>query len=109
MYKPAKNAVSVSNILKGNFKKPRFSGRFKHGFCFQLKIRENLDYYTIQRITGENIDQVPYKSKSIVIDFINRKNNKIIWRGTTDKVEIDNRRTARDVRKYVDEIFKQFP
>ena len=36
------------------------------------------DYYTIQRITGENIDQVPYKSKSIVIDFINRKNNKII-------------------------------
>ena len=67
------------------------------------------DYYTIQRITGENIQQVPYSSRSIVIDFINRKNNKIIWRGTTNEVEIDDRRTERDVRKYVDEIFKQFP
>lgn len=67
------------------------------------------DYYTIQRITGDNIKQVPYSSKSIVIDFINRKNNKIIWRGTTNKVQIDGRRTDRDVRKYVDEIFKQFP
>ncbi len=66
-------------------------------------------YITIQRITGDNIQQVPYSSRSIVIDFINRKNNKIIWRGTTNEVEIDDRRTERDVRKYVDEIFKQFP
>ena len=57
----------------------------------------------------KHLSQLSDRTHNLVSGTVISKNNKIIWRGTTDKVEIDNRRTARDVRKYVDEIFKQFP
>jgi hypothetical protein len=67
------------------------------------------NYFTIQRITGdEAIKQFPYKEKSIVIDFIDRRSNEILWRGTTNE-EIGSRRMEKDLRNYVDEIFKEFP
>lgn len=66
------------------------------------------DYYTIQRLSGETVQQVPYTERSIVIDFVNRRTKEILWRGTASE-EIGTRRTERDVRDYVDEIFKKFP
>ncbi len=66
------------------------------------------DYYTIQRLSGNQIQQIPYTERSIVIDFINRRSKEIIWRATSDN-EIETRRLERDVRKYVKDIFKQFP
>ncbi|WP_289023167.1 DUF4136 domain-containing protein [uncultured Salegentibacter sp.] len=67
------------------------------------------NYFTIQRITaGGEIKQIPYKEKSIVIDFIDRKTNQILWRGTAHE-EIGSKRWERDIRNYIDEIFKEFP
>jgi hypothetical protein len=67
------------------------------------------NYFTIQRIGADAaIKQMPYKQKSIVIDFIDRRTNQILWRGTADE-EIGSRRLERDLRNYVDEIFKNFP
>lgn len=67
------------------------------------------NYFTIQRITADGaIKQQPYKEKSIVIDFIDRRTNKILWRGTANE-EIGSRRMERDLRNYIDEIFKNFP
>ncbi len=67
------------------------------------------NYFTIQRISADAaIKQLPYKDKSIVIDFIDRRTNQILWRGTADE-EIGSRRLERDLRNYVDEIFKKFP
>ncbi|MFD1095321.1 DUF4136 domain-containing protein [Salegentibacter chungangensis] len=66
------------------------------------------NYFTIQRLSGDNIAQAPYRESSLVIDFINRENNKIIWRGTSSE-EIETRRIEKEVRNYVDEIFKKFP
>ncbi|MGW1455160.1 DUF4136 domain-containing protein [Salegentibacter agarivorans] len=67
------------------------------------------NYFTIQRIGADGaIKQIPYKEKSIVIDFIDRRTNQILWRGTADE-EIGSRRLERDLRNYVDEIFKKFP
>lgn len=67
------------------------------------------NYFTIQRITADAaIKQLPYKEKSIVIDFIDRRTNQILWRGTADE-EIGSRRLDRDLRNYIDEIFKKFP
>lgn len=67
------------------------------------------NYFTIQRITADGaIKQLPYKEKSIVIDFIDRRTNEILWRGTANE-EIGSRRMERDLRSYVDEIFKKFP
>ncbi|MBZ9631930.1 DUF4136 domain-containing protein [Salegentibacter sp. LM13S] len=67
------------------------------------------NYFTIQRIGADvAIKQMPYKEKSIVIDFIDRRTNQILWRGTADE-EIGSRRLEKDLRNYVDEIFKEFP
>ncbi|HEY9186166.1 MAG TPA: DUF4136 domain-containing protein [Salegentibacter sp.] len=66
------------------------------------------DYYTIQRLAGNTIKQLPYKERSIVIDFINRRNKEIIWRATSEE-EIGTRRMDRDLRNYVDDVFKNFP
>jgi hypothetical protein len=67
------------------------------------------NYFTIQRISADAaIKQLPYKDKSIVIDLIDRRTNQILWRGTADE-EIGSRRLERDLRNYVDEIFKKFP
>ncbi len=66
------------------------------------------NYFTIQRVDGPRISQVPYKEKTIVIDFIDRRSNEILWRGTTDE-SITDRRMQRSIRQYVDDIFKKFP
>ncbi|TDN86426.1 uncharacterized protein DUF4136 [Salegentibacter sp. 24] len=68
------------------------------------------NYFTIQRITADDaIKQLPYKEKSIVIDFIDRRTNEILWRGTAPEEEISSKRLERDLRDYVDEIFTKFP
>lgn len=66
------------------------------------------NYFTIQRIDGPRVEQVPYKNKSIVIDFIDRRTNEILWRGTSSE-EITDRRLERSLRQYIDDIFKSFP
>lgn len=68
------------------------------------------NYFTIQRITADDaIKQLPYKEKTIVIDFIDRRTNEILWRGSAPDEEITSKRLERDLRNYVDEIFKKFP
>ncbi|MEO2064552.1 MAG: DUF4136 domain-containing protein [Christiangramia sp.] len=66
------------------------------------------NYFTIQRIDGPRVEQVPYKNKSVVIDFIDRRTNEILWRGTSSE-EITDRRLERSLRQYIDDIFKSFP
>lgn len=66
------------------------------------------NYFTIQRIDGPRVSQVPYRERSIVIDFIDRRTNEILWRGTSEET-IGTRRMEREIRQYVDEIFKDFP
>lgn len=66
------------------------------------------NYFTIQRVDGPRVSQVPYKEKTIVIDFIDRRSNQILWRGTTDET-ISDRRMQRSIREYIDDIFKEFP
>lgn len=66
------------------------------------------NYFTIQRIDGPRVKQVPYREKSIVIDFIDRRKNEILWRGTSNE-EIGSKRLKREIRDYVDDLFKEFP
>lgn len=85
---------------------PYYRPGFYLGPYYDANMYEN--YFTIQRIDGPRISQVPYKERTIVIDFIDRRTNQILWRGTTDE-EIGNRRMEREIREYIDEIFKDFP
>ena len=73
------------------------------GPYYQDYMYEN--YFTIQRLNGPRIDQVPYREKSIVIDLIDRRTNEILWRGTSSET-IGSRRMDREIREYIDDIFK---
>ncbi|MBT8319667.1 MAG: DUF4136 domain-containing protein [Gramella sp.] len=63
------------------------------------------NYFTVQRLNGPRIDQVPYRERSIVIDLIDRRTNEILWRGKTDGT-IATKRIDREIRERIDEIFK---
>lgn len=83
---------------------------YRPGFYIGPYYENNMyeNYFTIQRIDGPRVKQIPYRERSIVIDFIDRRTNEILWRGTSDET-IETRRIQREIREYVDEIFKDFP
>lgn len=66
------------------------------------------NYFTVPRLEGTLIEQVPYKEGTIVIDLIDRKTNEIIWRGRADDVITPNN-LEEELRTYVNAIFDQFP
>lgn len=66
------------------------------------------NYFTIPRIAGTNVEQIPYKEGTIVIDLIDRRSNEIIWRGSAADVVTPNN-LQEEIRAYISEIFEQFP
>ncbi len=63
------------------------------------------NYFTIQRLNGPRVKQAPYRERSIVIDLIDRRTSEILWRGTSGET-ISTKRLDRELREYIDEIFK---
>lgn len=66
------------------------------------------NYFTIPRISGTGIEQIPYKEGTIVIDLINRKTNEIVWRGKAEDIITPNN-LEEEIRTYVNAIFDNFP
>lgn len=66
------------------------------------------NYYTIPRLSGEHIQQVPYKEGTLVIDLIDRRTTEIIWRGTAKDVISPGDLDA-EIGTYVNAIFEAFP
>lgn len=66
------------------------------------------NYFTVPRIAGTNVQQVPYKEGTIVIDVINRRTNEIVWRGRANDV-ISPGDLDQELRTYVNAIFAEFP
>ncbi len=62
------------------------------------------NYFTIQRLNGPRVAQVPYRERSIVIDLIDRRTNEILWRGKSNKT-IETKRIERAIRDNIDENF----
>ncbi|TBW28403.1 DUF4136 domain-containing protein [Gramella sp. KN1008] len=83
---------------------------YRPGFYLGPYYNNNMyeNYFTIQRVDGPRVNQIPYRERSIVIDFIDRRTKEILWRGTSGET-IETRRIQREIRQYVDEIFKDFP
>lgn len=66
------------------------------------------NYFTIPRIAGTGIEQVPYKEGTMVVDIIDRRTNEIVWRGrANDVVNPDN--LEEELRSYIDAIFEEYP
>lgn len=83
---------------------PYYRPGFYIGPYYKDSLYEN--YFTIQRINGPRVQQVPYRERSLVIDFIDRRTNEILWRGTSEET-IETRRLDREIREYIDDIFKE--
>ncbi len=66
------------------------------------------NYFTVPRIAGNGIQQVPYKEGTIVIDLIDRRTNEIVWRGRAEDV-VDPNNLDEELRLYVNAIFEKFP
>lgn len=66
------------------------------------------NYFTIPRISGTNIEQVSYKEGTMVIDFIDRRTNEIIWRGTASD-KITPRNFEEQIKNNVNTIFGKLP
>ncbi|MDT0648359.1 DUF4136 domain-containing protein [Zunongwangia sp. F260] len=98
------NIAGISNPVYTSYSYYRpghFIGSYYEPYTYE-------NYYTIQRITGSDAKQIPYAERSIVIDFIDRRTNEILWRATSSE-EIGTRRMESDIQEYIDEIFKDFP
>ena len=66
------------------------------------------NYFTVPRISGTSIEQIPYKEGTIVIDIIDRRTNEILWRGRAQDVVTPNN-LEEELREYVSAIFDKFP
>lgn len=66
------------------------------------------NYFTVPRLVGTEIEQIPYKEGTIVIDIIDRRTNEIVWRGRANGV-ITPTNLEEKLRTYVNAIFEEFP
>lgn len=66
------------------------------------------NYFTVPRLAGSAIEQIPYKEGTIVIDIIDRRTNEIVWRGRANDM-ITPTNLEEKLRNYVDAIFEEFP
>lgn len=66
------------------------------------------NYFTVPRIVGSNVQQIPYKEGTLVIDLIDRRTNEIVWRGSAEDV-IERNNLEAELRSYVDAIFERLP
>lgn len=66
------------------------------------------NYFTVPRIAGTNVQQVPYKEGTLVIDLIDRRTNEIVWRGRAEDV-VEPNDLEQELRTYVEAIFDQLP
>ncbi|GHA37391.1 hypothetical protein GCM10007103_18450 [Salinimicrobium marinum] len=66
------------------------------------------NYFTVPRVAGTGIEQIPYREGTIVIDLIDRRTNEIVWRGKANDV-VDPANLDGELRSYIDAIFEQYP
>ncbi|MGB7842619.1 MAG: DUF4136 domain-containing protein [Salinimicrobium sp.] len=85
-------------------------GYYRPGFYVGPYYRNYMynNYFTVPRIAGTDIKQVPYKEGTIVIDIINRRTNEIVWRGKAADIVAPTNLEA-ELRQYINAIFDQFP
>ena len=61
----------------------------------------------VKKSLGNEIEKVPYKEGTLIIDLINRKSGKVVWRGYAQG-EVNNPQSAiNDLPKIVDGIFSK--
>jgi hypothetical protein len=91
----------VYNYVGGYY--PRFGG-YRGGRGYFYSYSAPFPVYV-----GNDVERVPYKEGTVIIDLIDRKTRKVIWRGYGIG-EVENRAQAvKDLPKVVDGILKKLP
>ncbi len=66
------------------------------------------NYYDYNQIIGYDTDVYKYKEGTLIVDLVDRKSKKVVWRGTaSDQIYKGN--NSKVISTYVDDIFEQFP
>ena len=79
----------------------------------RLRRRRDVDVYTYGYWAprAEDVDQ--YHEDVLILDFVDRRTNRLVWRGwsveTFDPYAPDSRRQRRRVAQAVEEILKRYP
>ena len=66
------------------------------------------NYFTVPRIAGANVQQVPYREGTLVIDLIDRRTNEIVWRGRAEDV-VEPNNLENELRSYGGAICDRLP
>ena len=66
------------------------------------------DYPAYKQVIGYNTTTYTYEEGTLVIDLIDRKSHKTIWKGIASS-DIYNQSSAAAIRGMVDDIFDEFP
>lgn len=68
-----------------------------------------LGYTSIPQVVGYDIEKIDYVEGRIVIDIIDRKENKVVWRGWSKGEKDDPKEVQEDLKETIDEIFEEYP
>lgn len=97
------NAVNANPVYTNySYYKPgHYVGPYYRNYAYS-------NYFTVPRIAGANVQQIPYKEGTLVIDLIDRSTNEIVWRGSAQDI-IEPADLEKELRTYVDAIFARLP
>jgi hypothetical protein len=92
----------IYNYVGGGFY-PRY-GYYRGGRSYYYAYSRPFPVYV-----GNDVERVPYKEGTLIIDLIDRKTRKVVWRGYGIG-EVDNPAQAtKDIPKVVEGIIKKLP
>ena len=98
--------IMIENDVK-NQSESVYSRPYVRYFYNPYTRRVNSVYYPSQYL-GENSYDVPYKSGTITLNFVDSKTNNLVWQGWAE-TEVTNKRLQQDdMKKVVKAIFKKF-
>lgn len=67
------------------------------------------DYTSVSNVAGYDLEEVEYGEGTMVVDLIDAKTNKIVWRGTAKDEAFSVDALQNNLSTYADEIFEEYP
>ena len=87
---------------------PVYSYPYNYGYYNPYR-PNNYPYTYQQRVIGYQTQNIPYKDGTLTLSMIDRKTNRLVWRGWGEGVVTDVQVYESQLPKGIDEIFNKFP
>ena len=86
---------------------PVYSHPYNYGYGYPN--RPGTFYNNSSVIIGYQTQNIPYKDGTLTISMVDRKTNKLVWRGWGEEIVTDAQTYESQLPEGISEIFKQFP